>query len=66
MRLIQLSLSVVDECAEGLSGCDLNAECTDLEMGFECMCLPGYTGDGMFCIGEPYKCVRLLVVLPLS
>lgn len=54
--------SVVNECDEGLSDCDSNAECTDLAMGFECMCLPGYTGDGVSCNGEPYKCVRFLVV----
>ncbi len=57
VRPITFICSVVDECAEGLSDCDSNAECIDMEMGFECVCLPGYTGDGMSCNGEPFKCV---------
>ena len=41
--------AVIDECAVGLDNCDLNAECTDLPLGFVCDCIPGYTGDGVDC-----------------
>ncbi|XP_064383720.1 adhesion G-protein coupled receptor V1-like isoform X4 [Halichondria panicea] len=40
---------LVDECLQGLSNCDPNANCVDMAIGFECVCLPGYTGDGLSC-----------------
>lgn len=39
----------VDECAEGLSNCSKQASCSDIVGGFECLCLPGYEGDGVVC-----------------
>ncbi len=54
---------MVDECSLGVSNCDPNANCVDLEMGFECVCLPGYTGDGLSCSGESLLCVCLLSLL---
>ena len=32
-----------DECAIG--PCGNNATCRDLINGYQCLCLPGYTGD---------------------
>ena len=45
--------AAVDECEEGLANCDPIAECIDLPVGFECICPPGYTGNGTFCEGRP-------------
>ena len=39
-----------DECSDG-SPCDSNAECTNTDGSFECMCNHGYTGDGRTCQG---------------
>ena len=43
---------MVDECALDLDNCDQNAACIDLPEGFMCVCNDGYTGDGVFCVGE--------------
>jgi hypothetical protein len=42
----------VDECTEGTDDCDVNATCTDLPDGFECMCNAGYSGDGTTCTDD--------------
>ena len=44
--------AVVDECEEGLDNCDPIADCIDLPVGYECVCPPGFTGDGIVCEGE--------------
>jgi hypothetical protein len=41
--------TLVDECAAGTAGCDVNAACTDLPDGFRCECNPGYAGSGVMC-----------------
>jgi len=42
----------IDECARGLAGCDVNANCADNEGSFECTCSLGYTGSGQECSGR--------------
>ena len=37
-----LSSTDTDECAQSGNPCQENAECTDIEGGFMCQCLPGY------------------------
>lgn len=49
--LIHIFLSDSDECREGSHDCDENAECSDTLEGFDCTCLPGFTGDGRTCVG---------------
>ncbi len=39
----------VDECADALDNCDVNAECIDADGSFSCACLEGYSGDGVTC-----------------
>jgi alpha-tubulin suppressor-like RCC1 family protein len=39
----------VDECATGAAMCDPNADCVDTPAWYECVCKPGYTGDGKTC-----------------
>jgi len=41
---------LVDECAEGTDDCDVDATCTDLDVGFACACNDGYQGDGTTCV----------------
>ena len=41
----------MDECAQGLDNCDVNAKCIDLPQGFQCVCNSGFTGDGVNCTG---------------
>jgi len=39
-----------DECRSNSSNeCDRNAECANVEGGYECACKSGFTGDGFFC-----------------
>ena len=44
--------AAVNECEEGLANCDPIAECRDLPVGFECICPPGFTGNGTVCNGR--------------
>ena len=41
--------SDIDECADGLDDCDVNADCNDTLGGFECTCIAGWKGNGTFC-----------------
>jgi len=34
---------------EDIGGCDSNAQCTNIQGGFECSCKEGYFGDGKDC-----------------
>ena len=39
----------INECQTS-NNCDVNAVCTDLEIGYTCTCRLGYIGDGTRCI----------------
>ena len=41
-----------------MDNCDENADCINTEGSFECVCKPGYTGDGLICTG---KCRYLFI-----
>ncbi|KAI0239408.1 hypothetical protein LSAT2_009862 [Lamellibrachia satsuma] len=45
----------VYECA--IIGCHRNAECTELQPGFKCICNAGYEGNGIFC-QDVNECAR--------
>ena len=50
--MFSLFFSDVDECANfSLNNCSENANCTDTIGSYECVCVEGYTGNGMFCEG---------------
>lgn len=39
----------IDECTDGTAACDPNATCIDSTSSYECVCNPGYDGDGQSC-----------------
>ena len=39
----------IDECAEGLHYCSAHATCRNTIGSYECICNPGYRGDGRVC-----------------
>ena len=41
----------VDECVNGNNNCDENADCTNTEGSFICMCSSGFSGNGTSCNG---------------
>ncbi len=41
----------IDECAEGIDNCNVNAECGNTFGSFVCACNMGFTGDGVQCDG---------------
>ena len=46
-----------DECSEGTDDCVENAQCVDTVEGFDCVCLPGFTGNGKtLCEGMFFSC----------
>ena len=43
----------IDECLdEARNECDSNAECTNTEGSYNCICSPGYFGTGKVCEGK--------------
>ena len=42
--------SDIDECATGAHSCEFSCENTD--NGYNCVCDPGYEGDGVTCVGK--------------
>lgn len=42
----------IDECAELGHNCHSNADCTNTDGSFMCMCNYGYTGDGTNCTSK--------------
>ena len=41
----------VNECGIGTAICSENADCTNTDGSYTCLCLPGLTGDGEVCVG---------------
>jgi hypothetical protein len=39
----------VDECAEGIFQCDPHAKCVNTQGSYNCLCEPGYHGNGKSC-----------------
>lgn len=42
----------INECQLKTNNCSSKAECLNYYGGFECKCLPGFSGDGIFCTGK--------------
>ena len=43
--------SDIDECSAESAPCDQNAECTNSDGSYSCLCNRGFTGDGKTCQG---------------
>ena len=46
----------IDECTDGTDNCHDDAQCTNTDGSFTCMCNSGYTGDGTTCTGKCNTC----------
>ncbi|KAL4622476.1 signal peptide, CUB and EGF-like domain-containing protein 3 isoform X2 [Arapaima gigas] len=55
VALANRSTADVDECAEGLDNCHMDAICQNTLTSYRCICRPGYTGDGQHC-GDINEC----------
>ena len=42
----------IDECGTMTDTCDMNAICSNTPGSFTCVCGPGYSGDGINCLGK--------------
>ena len=54
-----------DECSNGSHDCHENATCFNTPGYFECICNPGFTGDGRICAGNVIACLFFFSTLPL-
>ena len=48
-------LTDIDECSTKTHNCNLNANCTNTDGSFKCVCKEGYTGDGKSCNGKTHE-----------
>ena len=46
----------IDECINGLHNCDENANCSNNDGGFQCVCKDGYFGNGTICLSKDHFC----------
>ena len=51
----------IDECEIGDCICSENAVCINIYRGYECQCVPGFTGDGQNCTGEGFFTIHPLM-----
>lgn len=42
----------IDECAAGEFVCDVNANCSNTDGSYNCICKRGFTGNGTSCTGR--------------
>lgn len=52
-------ISEHDECITNQHNCDENALCFNTVGGHNCVCKPGYTGNGTTCKGNGFQCRHL-------
>merc|ERR1712136_412777 len=46
----------IDECAQAMDDCDVNANCVNADGSFFCECQTGYTGDGVLICQDVDEC----------
>ena len=51
-----------NECKNGESKCDDNADCTNTVGSYSCKCKTGFSGDGFSCSGKYRSSLRVRVV----
>lgn len=52
----------VDECAEALDNCSIDAICQNTPKSYKCICKSGYKGDGKHCEGKTQQMITTLCV----
>ena len=52
-----LLLADINECLKNISGCDLQANCTDTDGSYMCACNAGFYGSGQNCTGVYYVAI---------
>ncbi len=52
--LISFFSADVDECADALDSCSMDAICQNTLKSYKCICKSGYKGDGKHCEGEKH------------
>ena len=58
VQMIIFILTDIDECSTKTHNCNLNANCTNTDGSFKCVCKEGYTGDGKSCSGKTHEFYR--------
>ena len=55
MVMLQLKTFFLDinECTMGENKCHESAMCSNIAGSYDCICNPGFTGDGFSCVGKP-------------
>lgn len=53
----------VDECAEALDNCSIDAICQNTLKSYKCICKSGYKGDGKHCEGKSLTGLTALFLL---
>ena len=60
LRFEVLGCSLVDDCSDDPTNkCHTNAKCYDNIDGYQCICDPGFIGDGFDCQGKHYFKIML-------
>ena len=58
---MHLPLADINECLEGSSGCDTNADCVDTQGSSTCTCREGFVGTGFLCERQCTTMFQLLL-----
>ena len=62
--LFHCSIPDINECKTGATECHENAECSNTDVGFLCVCVAGFTGNGTHCDGMHLHGVIFSVYYP--
>ena len=52
----------INECGNGNHDCDMNANCTNTNGSFVCVCNSGWSGDGVVCNGKYFFLFAIFIL----